>query len=329
MYNQGMKRVFSGIQPSGNLHIGNYIGAVKHWVDGQNEGENIFCVVDLHAITVWQEPEKLREKTLELAAIVLAAGIDPKKSLLFVQSHNPDHANLAWILNCLASMGQMSRMTQYKEKSEGKDFVSVGLFDYPVLMAADILLYGTTHVPVGDDQKQHVELARDLAERFNSKYGETFVLPEPVIHKVGARIMSLQDPDKKMSKSDANANGAIGLLDSVETVREKISRAVTDSERTIRYDRERPAVFNLIEIHSQFSGLTPQEVEKKYEGRGYADFKAGLTEVVSGFLQDFQKRYFELRQTGELELILKVGAEKAQTISRTVLRDVNKKVGFI
>lgn len=324
-----MKRVFSGIQPTGNLHLGNYIGAVKHWVSGQDEGENIFCIVDMHAITVSQDPVILREKTLEIAGILLAFGIDPKKSLLFVQSHNPDHASLAWILNCIASMGQMNRMTQFKEKSEGKEFVSVGLFDYPVLMAADILLYGATDVPVGDDQKQHVELARDLAERFNSRFGDTFVLPNPVIPKVGARIMSLQDPLKKMSKSDTNPNGAIGLLDDMDTVASKISRAVTDSERTIKYDEKRPAVFNLIEIYSQLSGLSPKEVESMYEGKGYAEFKKGLTEVVVGFLEGFQKRYKELRSSGELELILKVSGERAISLSRPRLLSVNKKIGFV
>ncbi len=324
-----MKRVFSGIQPTGNLHIGNYIGAVKHWVDGQSDGLNIFCIVDLHAITVPQEPQKLKEKTLELAGILLAAGIDPKKSLLFAQSHNPDHANLGWVLNCNLSMGQMNRMTQFKDKSEGKDFVSVGLFDYPALMAADILLYDTTEVPVGDDQKQHVELARDVAERFNSKYGETFVLPKPIIPKVGARIMSLQEPTKKMSKSDTNPNATIGLLESVDSIREKISRAVTDSERTIAYNHERPGVYNLVEIYSQVTGKKPEEVEKEFEGKGYADFKKSLAEVVISFLEPFQKRYNDLRASGELEEIIKQGAQKAYEISHPKLKEVYSKVGFI
>ena len=218
---QKEKIVFSGIKPSGDLHIGKYIGAVRQWAAGQDEGLNIFCVVDMHAITVSQDPKTLAQRTKEIAAILLAAGIDPQKSLLFVQSHNPDHANLGWVLNCYLSMGQMSRMTQYKEKSEGKESVSVGLFDYPALMAADILLYDTTEVPVGEDQKQHVELTRDVAERFNAKYGETFVLPEPVVPKVGGRVMSLVDPTKKMSKSDANPNGAIGLLEDPKIARKK------------------------------------------------------------------------------------------------------------
>ncbi len=322
--------VFSGIQPTGNLHIGNYIGAVKQWVNMQTEDRlNIYCIVDLHSITVAQEPAVLREKILDMAAILVAAGIDTKKSLLFAQSHNPDHANLAWILNCFTGMGQLNRMTQFKEKSEGKDMVSVGLFDYPVLMAADILLYGTTEVPVGDDQKQHVELARDIAERFNAKFGQTFVLPEPKIPSVGSRIMSLQEPTKKMSKSDTNQYGAIGLLDSVDMVREKIARAVTDSERTIAYDKNRPGVFNLVEIYSQLSGKTPAEVETEYEGKGYKEFKLGLTEVVIGFLEPFQRRFSELRKSGEVETILKQNGQRAYELSHPRVVDVYGKVGFV
>lgn len=326
-----MKRVvFSGIQPSGNLHIGNYIGAVKQWVNMQTEDRmNVYCIVDMHAITVPQDPAMLREKTLELAAIVMAAGIDLKKSLLFVQSHNSDHANLAWALNCFASMGQMNRMTQFKEKSDGKEFVSVGLFDYPVLMAADILLYGTTEVPVGDDQKQHVELARDLAERFNKKFGETFVVPTPVIPEIGARIMSLQDPEKKMSKSDPNPNATIGLLDDEALIRKKIASAVTDSQTTIAYDKARPGVYNLIEIYSQISGETPKQVEEKFVGKGYREFKSALADVVVAALGDLQKRYHELRSSGELELILKVSGERARSLSHPKLLEVFKKVGFV
>lgn len=324
-----MKRVFSGIQPTGNLHIGNYIGAVKHWVEGQADGLNIFCIVDLHAITVPQDPEKLREKTLELAGILLASGIDPKQAILFTQSHNPDHANLSWVLNCYLSMGQMNRMTQFKEKSEDKDFVSVGLFDYPALMAADILLYDTTEVPVGDDQKQHVELARDVAERFNGRYGDTFVVPTPTIPKVGGRIMSLQDPTKKMSKSDANPNATIGLLEPIDSIREKIARAVTDSERTIAYDPARPAVFNLVEIYSQVSGKTPQEIEQMFEGKGYAEFKKSLVEVVAAFLEPFQKRYYSLHTSGELREVLRLGAERAYDISHPKLSTVYEKIGFV
>lgn len=321
--------VFSGIQPSGNLHIGNYIGAVRQWVSGQNEGLNIFCIVDMHAITVPQEPQVLREKTQELAALILASGVDPEKSLLFIQSHNPDHANLAWMLNCFTSMGQMNRMTQYKEKSEGKDVVSVGLFGYPVLMAADILLYDTTEVPVGEDQKQHVELTRDAAERFNSKFGQTFLLPEPKIPKVGARIMSLREPTKKMSKSDGDPMGAIGLLDDEATIIRKIATAVTDSQRDIVYDASRPGIYNLIEIYSKLSGEFPDQVEKKFEGKGYKEFKEGLTEQVLKVLLPLQEKYRNLRESDKLIEILAKSAARAKEISGKKLKEVKEKVGFL
>ncbi|MEK9201164.1 MAG: tryptophan--tRNA ligase [Patescibacteria group bacterium] len=323
------KIVFSGVQPSGNLHIGNYIGAVKQWVAGQEDGLNIFCLVDLHAITVPQDPKVLREKTLELAALLVASGLDPEKVVLFVQSHNPDHANLGWIMNCMIPMGQMSRMTQFKEKAEGKESVSVGLFDYPALMAADILIYDTTEVPIGEDQKQHVELARDTAEKFNSKFGETFVLPKPVVPKIGGRVMSLIDPLKKMSKSDANPMGAIGLLDTPEQVAKKIAGAVTDSERTIKYDPARPGVYNLVEIFAQMGDVSPQEVEAKFEGKGYKEFKEELTYIVSEKLVDLQKRYYELREGNKLIDILKTGAKKAYELSHPKLLEVYEKVGFV
>lgn len=323
------KVVFSGIQPSGNLHIGNYVGAVKHWVEGQRDGTNIFCIVDLHAITVPQDPKELHEKTLELAGQILAAGIDPEKSLLFVQSHNPDHANLAWILNCHLSMGQLNRMTQFKDKSEGRDSVSVGLFGYPVLMAADILLYDTTEVPVGDDQKQHVELTRDVAEKFNSKYGETFVLPKPVIPKIGARVMSLLDPTQKMSKSDANPNGAVGLLDSEDVIRRKIAGAVTDSQNTIQHNSDRSGISNLIDIYAQFSGLMPAQVQEKFVGKGYKEFKEDLADVICAELSPLQTRYKKLRQSGELEKILQGGAQRAYKLSHPKLLEVFAKIGFL
>jgi tryptophanyl-tRNA synthetase len=323
------KRVFSGIQPSGNLHLGNYIGAIKQWVAGQDDGLNIFCIVDMHAITVPQEPEVLREKTLEFAALIMAAGIDPEKSLLFVQSHNPDHANLGWVLNCYTSMGQMSRMTQYKEKSEGKDFVSVGLFDYPVLMASDILLYDTTEVPVGEDQKQHVELTRDIAERFNSKYGETFVLPEPVIPASGGRVMNLLDPTKKMSKSDSNPNSRIELLDSPHHVRVKIAAAVTDSQKGIRYDESRPGLANLIDIFSHMSGKSIENIEIEFEGKGYKEFKDAVADSIIANLEPLQTRYKNLRETSELKDILRESAEKAYEISHRKLAEVYEKVGFV
>ena len=322
--------VFSGIQPSGNLHIGNYIGAIRQWVKGQSDGLNIFCVVDMHAITVPQDPPALTQKTKEIAAVILTAGIDPDKSLLFVQSHNPDHANLGWILNCYLSMGQLNRMTQYKDKSSGKDFVSVGLFDYPALMAADILLYGTTEVPVGDDQKQHVELTRDVAERFNSKYGQTFAIPKPVISQSGGRVMSLVDPIKKMSKSDPNPNGAVGLLEDPKSARKKIMSAVTDSGSEIKCDWDnKPGISNLLEILSQFSDTPIAELEKKFTGQNYGQFKTAVAEAVEKILIDFQKKYKQISESGKLESILKTGARKAYQISHPKLLEVYKRVGFL
>lgn len=318
------KIVFSGIQPSGNLHIGNYIGAVRQWVRGQDDGLNIFCVVDLHAITVPQDPKTLAAKTREISALILAAGVDPKKSLLFVQSHNPDHANLGWVLNCYLSMGQLNRMTQYKEKSEGKESVSVGLFDYPALMASDILLYDTTEVPVGEDQKQHVELTRDVAEKFNSKYGQTFVLPEPKIPVSGGRVMSLVDPTKKMSKSDANPNGAIGLLEDPASARKKIMSAVTDSGSEVKMDWDnKPGISNLLEIYSQLSG-------KEYAGgNNYGEFKTAVADVVEKFLVDFQQKYKAISESGKLDAILKEGASKSYALSHPKLLEVYKKIGFL
>ncbi|KKS32982.1 MAG: Tryptophan-tRNA ligase [Candidatus Amesbacteria bacterium GW2011_GWA2_42_12] len=324
------KIVFSGIQPSGDLHIGNYIGAVRQWAAGQDEGLNIFCVVDMHAITVPQDPKSLAQKTKEMSAIILAAGVDPKKSLLFVQSHNPDHANLGWVLNCYLSMGQMNRMTQYKEKSQGKESVSVGVFDYPALMAADILLYDTTEVPIGEDQKQHVELTRDVAERFNSKYGSTFVLPEPKIPKMGGRVMSLVDPTKKMSKSDANPNGAVMLLESPESARKKIMAAVTDSGSEIKYDwNNKPGISNLLEILSQLSNTPISDLETQFSGQNYGQFKTAVADEVEKFLVDFQKKYHEIVDSGKLDEILSNGAKKSYEISHPKLLEVYKKVGFL
>ena len=324
------KIVFSGIQPSGNLHIGNYIGSLRQWVKGQSDGLNIFCIVDMHAITVPQEPDKLRAKTLELTAIYLAAGIDPEKSLIFVQSHNPDHANLGWIFNCFTSMGQLNRMTQYKEKSEGKDFVSAGLFDYPVLMAADILLYDTTEVPVGEDQKQHVELTRDIAEKFNSKFGETFVLPKPIIPKTGGRIMSLVDPTKKMSKSDVNPNATIYLLDNIEDARKKIMLATTDSGNEIKYDWEnKPGITNLIEIYNQLGDKSIEEIEKEFAGKNYKEFKEKVAEVVVNFLKDFQQKYETVSDNEKLLEILRKGSQKAYKLSHPKLLEIYEKVGFV
>lgn len=323
------KRVFSGIKPSGNLHLGNYIGAIKQWVNGQSDGFNIFCVVDLHAITVSQEPSELSKNSFDLAAMLLASGIDPEKSLLFVQSHNPDHASLGWILNCYISMGQMSRMTQYKEKSEGKDSVSVGLFDYPSLMAADILLYKTTHVPVGDDQKQHVELTRDVAEKFNKKYGEIFTLPEATIPKIGGRVMSLTHPERKMSKSVDDPNGTINLLDSKEDAKKKIMSAVTDSENKVIYDESRPGIANLIDIYSQVSGKDIKIIESEFNGVGYGDFKTAVSDSVAVFLTNLQEKFEHYRDEKRLSQILSEGSQRAYEISHPVLNEVYKEIGFI
>lgn len=321
--------MFSGIQPSGNLHIGNYIGAVKRWVEGQNDGLNIFCIVDMHAITVIQDPKLLSEKTLELAAILLAAGIDPNKSILFVQSRNPDHANLGWIINCNTSMGQLSRMTQFKDKSEGRESVSVGLFDYPALMAADILLYNTTQVPVGEDQKQHVELTRDVAEHFNARYGETFVLPTATIAKSGARIMSLSDPARKMSKSDPDDGSRVNLMDSEDVVLKKIKSAVTDSESRVAFDSNRPGISNLVTIYSQFSGMSFDDIESQFAGKNYGEFKEALAHEINQGLKPFQNKFNELRESSSLREILEKGAQRAREISTPKLEEVYDKVGFV
>jgi len=323
------KVVFSGIQPSGNLHIGNYLGAVRHWVKNQDSGMNIFCIVDMHAITVEQKSEELREATIKTAALLIAAGIDPEKSLFFIQSHNPDHANLAWILNTVISMGEMKRMTQYKEKAENRDFVSVGLFDYPALMAADILLYGTTEVPVGEDQRQHVELARDAAQRFNSRFGETFVLPKAMISKAGGRVMSLADPTKKMSKSDPNQRATVNLLDSEEEIRKKILSAVTDSDGEIIHRQDKPGIANLIEIYSELEQVSTGEVEKKFAGQSYRELKEATAETIIEALVPIQKRYGEVRKGGKLEKILGDGARRAREISGKKLAEVYDKIGFI
>lgn len=330
-YHWHMDRVvFSGIQPSGNLHIGNYLGAVRHWAMGQDDGLNIFCVVDMHAITVEQDPATLRENTLSTAALLLATGIDPEKSILFVQSMNPDHANGGWIANCNIPMGQMNRMTQFKEKSEQKDFVSVGLFDYPALMAADILLYNTTHVPVGDDQKQHVELVRDVAERFNSKFGETFVLPEPVIGKTGARIMSLVDPAKKMSKSDPNTNASVFLFDEPEIVRKKIMSAVTDSGAEVKASSEKAGITNLLVIYSEFAEVGLEDAEQAAQGLSYGDFKEKVADIVVEKLKPIQEKYAEIRKDdNKLLETLRTGAKRAGEISHKKLEEVYEKVGFI
>ena len=322
------KRIFSGIQPTGNIHIGNYLGAIQRWVDLQTEFDSIFCIVDLHAITVPQEPEVLKSKIRELAGLLFAAGIDPKLSKLFVQSHVSAHAELTWILNCFVPMGWMRRMTQFKEKSQRRrEEVSVGLFGYPALMAADILLYNTDVVPVGEDQKQHVELARDIAQRFNSIYGETFKLPEPVIPETGARIMGLDDPTQKMSKSEPSSG--IFLLDSPDDIRSKVMRATTDSLREIRFDEARPGIYNLLVIYELFTGLGREEIEARFEGKGYADLKKELAEAVVENLSPLQSRYRELTaDPSYLDSLLAEGANKVRALSEKTLALVKDKVGL-
>jgi tryptophanyl-tRNA synthetase len=324
------KRVFSGIQPTGSLMIGNYLGAMQNYVRLQDDYDCVYCIVDLHAITIQQDPQDLKTRIREVAGLLLAAGIDPKRAILFVQSHVSAHAELAWILNCFIPMGWMQRMTQFKEKSaRHKEQVSVGLFDYPALMAADILLYNTQVVPVGEDQKQHVELARDTAQRFNSIYGETLVLPEPFIPDVGARIMGLDDPTKKMSKSETASGHAINLLDSPDDIRAKIMRATTDSLREIRFDVSRPGIFNLLTIYHLFSGKSQKEIEAQFEGKGYSDFKKALAEVVIEGLRPLQERYKELTaDPTRIDSILADGANRARPTAEKVLAEVKKKVGL-
>ncbi len=323
------KRIFSGAQPTGNLHIGNYLGALRNWVDLQNEYESFFCIVNLHAITLPQNTEVLKQKTLDLARIYLASGVDSNVSTIFIQSDVSEHAELAWILSCIARMGELERMTQFKDKGKGNaERAGVGLFTYPVLMASDILLYKTDLVPVGQDQKQHLELTRDLAERFNRDFDETFTVPEPYIPPVGANILSLQEPSKKMSKSDENANGAIFLLDDADTITKKMKKAVTDSGTEITFDDSRPAIKNLLTIYQLMTGKTPEECEANFAGKGYGDFKTETAEAVIEFLKPFQQRIKEYTDE-ELKDILKNGAEKAKTIARQTLKDVCEKMGIV
>jgi tryptophanyl-tRNA synthetase len=323
------KRIFSGAQPTGNLHIGNYLGALKNWVNLQNEYESFFCIVNLHAVTLAQDPQVLRQKTLDLARIYLASGVDPQISTVFIQSDVSEHAELAWILSCIARMGELERMTQFKDKGKGNaERAGVGLFTYPVLMAADILLYQTHLVPVGKDQKQHLELSRDLAERFNRDFGETFVVPEPFIPPVGANILSLQEPARKMSKSDENANGAIFLLDDPDTITKKIKRAVTDSGTTIEFDEARPAISNLLTIYHLMTDKSIEESVAHFEGKGYGHFKTELAEAVVEFLKPFQEKAQSYTDE-ELNKILGEGAEKARRIARETLRDVYAKMGIV
>jgi tryptophanyl-tRNA synthetase len=324
------KRIFSGAQPTGNVHLGNYLGALRNWVALQTEYESFFCIVNLHAITVAQDPKILAEKTRELARIYLAVGIDPEISTVLVQSDVPQHAELAWLLNCVTRMSELERMTQFKDKArKQQENVGVGYFDYPVLMAADILLYQTDLVPVGEDQKQHLELTRDIAIRFNRDYGETFRVPEAFIPKVGARIMSLADPAKKMSKSDEESEaGCIMLLDDADAVRRKFKRAVTDSGTEIRFDPTRPAITNLLTIYHLLTDKSKDEVEKHFSGHGYAKLKEELAEVTIEFLRPFQER---VRGTddGKLDQILERGAARAEEIAATTLAKAKVSMGLV
>lgn len=321
------KRIFSGAQPTGELHIGNYLGAIRNWVALQAEYESFYCIVNLHAITLPQDPATLKKKTLDLARFYLAAGLDPERSTIFIQSDVPAHAELAWVLNCISRMGELERMTQFKDKGKGNaERASVGLFTYPVLMASDILLYKSDLVPVGQDQKQHLELTRDLAERFNRDFGETFVIPDPYIPPVGAAIMSLKEPDKKMSKSDENLNSSIFLMDDADTITKKIRKAVTDSGTEITFDEKRPAITNLLTIYHLLSGKPERECEEHFEGKGYGAFKNELAEVTVEFLRPFQERV-RAYDDATLESILRKGAEKASLVAEVTLKEVYERMG--
>jgi tryptophanyl-tRNA synthetase len=368
------QRIFSGVQPTGNLHIGNYLGAIKQWLELQDSYEAFFCVVDEHAITVPQNPKELQENTLNLAMIYLAAGVDPKKSTIFIQSHVPAHAELGWILNTMTPLGELERMTQFKSKGKIADFqdifqpltytetdiqpkedpldiirkqneviknfigdfsqrskISAGLLNYPTLMAADILLYQTDAVPVGDDQSQHVELTRSLAKRFNNRFGEVFKIPELLIRKETARIMGLDDPTKKMSKSATSTNNYIALLDAPDEIRRKVKIAVTDSEKEVRYDENtKPAISNLMQIYAAFSDKSHQDIQNAYAGKSYADFKNDLGELLVEKLTPFQEKYYELAKDKKQVLdILHTGADRANEIANATLCDVQQKIGFV
>jgi tryptophanyl-tRNA synthetase len=330
-----MARVFSGIQPTGEIHLGNYIGALRRFVLAQDEDECTFCIVDLHAITEnLPNPEELRAKTLDLAAIYLAAGIDPERSTLFVQSHVHEHAELAWILNAVTSMGELRRMTQFKDKSakRGDALVSVGLFDYPVLMAADILLHRTDRVPVGDDQRQHLELTRDVATRFNARFPDTFVVPEADIPPAegGARVMDFQEPTAKMSKSADSPQGTLKVTDSPDELRRKMKTAVTDSGREVLFRDDKPAISNLLTVYSIATGRSVADLEAEYAGKGYGDFKAGLADAVVEFLRPLQERHRDLiADPVEIARILHLGADKAQAVASKTLATVYDRVGFL
>ena len=325
------KKVLSCIQPSGMLTLGNYLGALKNWLNMQEEFDCTFAVADLHAITVRQEPAKLRQQIYSTYALMLALGLEPDKSTLFIQSHVPAHSQLSWLLSCYTQFGEMSRMTQFKDKSaKHADNVNVGLFSYPVLMAADILLYKPDFVPVGADQKQHLEIARDIAERFNGIYGDVFTVPDPYIPKIGARVMSLQDPTKKMSKSDENLNAWVAILDDPDAIMRKFKRAVTDSEAVVCLGEEKHGINNLIGIYSAVTGKTAEQITAEFEGKGYGDFKMAVGEAVVEELRPIRERYDAIiKDKAALEALYREGAEKANYVARKTLSKAMKKVGFV
>lgn len=323
------KRVFSGIQPTGQIHLGNYLGAIKHWVELQDEYENLFCVVNSHAITLPIEPIFLKSQTYELVKLLLACGIDPSQSGLFIQSEVDEHPALAWLLDCQVSMGEMQRMTQFKDKSlKNPKSVNVGLFNYPILMASDILLYQSDLVPVGEDQKQHLELTRNVAEKFNRDFGNCFKVPEPLIAKVGARVMGLDDPKVKMSKSHKGANHAIFLLDEPDIIVKKIKKAATDSIGVIAFDETREGIFNLLNIYMLLSDESPEKIEERFKNKGYGDFKKELAEVVIQALKPIQERYREISDD-EVKAVLNCGAEKARPLARATYQKAKELMGLI
>jgi tryptophanyl-tRNA synthetase len=331
MENQNKKIIFSGIKPSGGLTLGSYLGAIKNWISMQDEYTCLYCIVDMHAITVRQNPAELRKRTLEQLALYMACGLDPEKNILFIQSHVPAHAELSWVLGCYTMFGELSRMTQFKDKSaKNADNINAGLFTYPVLMAADILLYQADLVPVGEDQKQHVELTRDIAQRFNSVYSETFKMPEPFIPKVGARIMSLSDPTSKMSKSEEDPHGCILLLDKPEDIMRKFKRAVTDSEALVAYKEGKTGINNLMSIYSICTGKSFKEIEEDFAGKGYGEFKPAVGEAVVELLKPIQEKYNEyISDKDYLESIYTEGAKKAAYLARRTLDKVYRKIGFV
>lgn len=326
----GKKVLFSGMQATGNLTLGNYLGALKNWLTLSDEYECFYSVVDLHSITVRQDPAELRSRARKLLTLYIAAGLDPEKNCIYYQSHVSGHAELSWILNCFTYMGELNRMTQFKDKSaKHADNINAGLFTYPVLMAADILLYQADVVPVGKDQLQHLEITRDIAQRFNAIYGDVFTIPEPFVGKAGAKIMSLQDPEKKMSKSDENPNGSIYLMDDKDTIIRKFKRAVTDSEGCVRYSEKQPGIKNLIDIMCAASGRQPEDIEKEFDGRGYGDFKLAVGEAVAAELVPLQERFHDLEKNKDyVDKCIKENAEQASYFANKTLRKVQKKVGF-